>query len=110
MGLDMGMYLKETNEEVAYWRKHPDLHGFFEEQWNKQGWNGDFNGMPLVLSEEMLDEAIFKVLMNALPKTEGFFFGESEFSKGSVDRDLESLNKAKEYISNGKEVYYDASW
>jgi len=110
MGLDMGIYLKESNEEIAYWRKHPNLHGFFEEEWNKQGWKGSFNGQPLPLTDEILEQAIFKVTMNALPETEGFFFGKSNFSKESVDYDLEQLNKAKQYIQDGKEIYYDSSW
>ena len=110
MGLDMGIYLKETNEEIVYWRKHPNLHGFFEEQWNKQGWKGTFNSVQFPLTDAILEQAIFKVQMNALPETDGFFFGKSTFDKESVKFDLEQRNKVKKYISEGKEVYYDSSW
>lgn len=106
----MSLHLKDTGEEIAYWRKHPNLHGFFEEQWNKQGWKGTFNSVQFLLTEDVIEQAIFKVHMNALPKTSGFFFGESEFTKDSVKFDLEQLNKAKKYISEGEEVYYDSSW
>ena len=49
MGLDMSLYLDSNtskttldpipHEEIAYWRKHPNLHGFFEQKWNDAGWN-----------------------------------------------------------------------
>lgn len=110
MGLDMGIYLKEDDEEIAYWRKHPNLHGFFEEQWNKAGWKGTFNNVPFELTEEIIEVAIFKVMMNALPSTDGFFFGVSTFSKESINHDIKQLNKVKQCIKEGKEVYYDSSW
>lgn len=116
MGLDMSIYvansgINESSEtEIAYWRKHPNLHGFFEEQWKKAGWNGSMNCVPFDLTEEILDEAIFKVLMNALPDTEGFFFGESVYNKETVKNDIEQLEKAKKEITNGRKVFYLADW
>jgi hypothetical protein len=93
MGLDMSLYLDSNtskttldpipHEEIAYWRKHPNLHGFFEQKWNDAGWKGDMNCVDFKLSEEILDEAIFKVIMNALPDTSGFFFWGICFYKGT---------------------------
>jgi len=31
-------------KELAYWRKHPNLHGWFHREWLDQGNTGDFNG------------------------------------------------------------------
>ena len=116
MGLDMSIYVANSGiddapaTEVAYWRKHPNLHGFFEDQWNKAGWKGDMNGVSFTLTEEILDVAIFNVMMNGLPQTEGFFFGESEHTKESVENDIKQLKKAKNEIVNGNKVFYNADW
>jgi hypothetical protein len=120
MGLDMSLYLDSNtskttldpipHEEIAYWRKHPNLHGFFEQKWNDAGWKGNMNCVDFKLSEEILDEAIFKVIMNALPDTSGFFFGESVFTKERIDDDLKLLKQAKQHINEGKKVYYSANW
>ena len=114
MGLDMSLYVASNDdpysEEIAYWRKHPNLHGFFEHKWNEAGFDGDMNCVNFTLTEEILDEAIFKVMMNALPPTTGFMFGESRYTPESVDYDINLLTKAKETIQNGHTVIYCADW
>jgi len=38
--------------EIAYWRKHPNLHGWFEQLYRERGGEGDFNGDELELFRE----------------------------------------------------------
>lgn len=96
-------------EEIAYWRKHPDLHGWMEDLYQKKGGTeASFNGDPLVLTEEDLDELKITVLTGKLPSTTGFFFGTSREEINFAD--LEFIEKAKEAIGKGYTVYYDSSW
>ena len=71
--------------EVAYWRKHPNLHGWMEQLWirklateGKAPSEGDFgstfNGVELELTHEDLDELERAVTHGQLPSTRGFFF------------------------------------
>mgnify|MGYP000597734435 CR=1 FL=1 len=96
-------------EEIAYWRKHPDLHGWMEDLYQKTGGTeASFNGDPLVLTEDDLDELKITVLTGKLPSTTGFFFGTSREEINFAD--LEFIEKAKEAIGKGYTVYYDSSW
>ncbi len=96
-------------EDLAYWRKHPDLHGWMEQLYQKKGGTEkSFNGVPVVLTEGDLDELKITVLTGKLPSTTGFFFGESQDEINFAD--LEFIEKAKEAIKEGYTVYYDSSW
>lgn len=125
MGLDMYMLMESeqqndneqiNEEEIAYWRKHPDLHRLFEAEWLKlpenkgKDWH-DFNGAYLKMTAEIIDNTMFRVLMSALPKNNGgFFFGESLNNKEEMQMDLEQLGRVKELVDEGKEVYYYSSF
>lgn len=100
---------KILTEEIAYWRKHPNLHGWMKDLYLKKGGKeSSFNGDPLVLTEKDLDEVKVAILTRSLPETMGFFFGQS---KGSINpADLEFVEKAKQAIEEGYTVYYDSSW
>ena len=42
-----GEYVSRTVQrprEIAYWRKHPNLHGWFRAEWESEGNSGSFNG------------------------------------------------------------------
>ena len=95
-------------KEIAYWRKHPDLHGWMENLYReKGGMEKSFNGDPLVLTLADLDRLEEDILRKNLPKTSGFFFGESrEISL----RDLEFILEARKAIQEGDTVFYDSSW
>ena len=44
---ELGEYVNDKvtkPKELAYWRKHPNLHGWFHKEWESQGNTGDFNG------------------------------------------------------------------
>ena len=102
--------------EIAYWRKHPNLHGWMERLWEwkckQQGVSindSTFNGIELELTREDLDKLEEDVLNNALPGTTGFFFGNDadEFYRG---KDLEFVKNARAELFMGLRVFYNSSW
>ena len=124
MGLDMYAFSTkakpktevdfETNnfdpQELHYWRKHPNLHGWMHELYLRKGGDtqSDFNGDCVVLTEfdlEILEEDIKN---NNLPNTSGFFFGNSN---GEEDEDdLKFVEEARKAIAEGLTVYYTSWW
>lgn len=129
MGLDMYAYTRsrgkdatDTTEadgdtatmtatrEVAYWRKHPSLHGWMErlaESKNIQ--YSSFNGVELELTWTDLAELETAVKQNTLPPTEGFFFGDEAADYYRQD-DLAFVRAARAELFMGLKVYYNSSW
>jgi hypothetical protein len=123
MGLDMYAYstkAKPTTEvdfstknfeldDLHYWRKHPNLHGWMQNLYDAKGGTSDsFNGDCVVLDSEDLDNLEQDVKDGNLPDTSGFFFGNTQ---GDEDEDdLLFVSKAREAIANGKTVYYTSWW
>ena len=125
MGLDM--YAFSTNakpktdvdfetknfkpEEVHYWRKHPNLHGWMQNLYDSKGGSSDsFNGDCVVLTESDLDNLEHDLEQSDLPDTTGFFFGNSVTDDDELKDDLEFVRKARTAIANGKTVYYTSWW
>ena len=131
MGLDMYAYvakkkdeLKEYYEnynwekdsssipkprEIAYWRKHPNLHGWMHKLWNERGHSGDFNGDELELTAEDLDRLEFVVEQGKLPGTSGFFFG-NDADDHYRAQDLKFIQEARAELIAGGKVFYNSSW
>jgi hypothetical protein len=108
---DDSMGRKEPLEEIAYWRKHHDLHGWMEKLYrNKGGDKESFNCVPVRLTEFDLDALQFDLLNDALPETQGFFFGTNPPDLESLKEDLEFIQKARDAIKEGDAVYYDSWW
>ena len=108
---DDSMGRKEPLEELAYWRKHHDLHGWMEKLYrNKGGDKESFNCVPVRLTEFDLDALQFDVLNHSLPETQGFFFGTNPPDLESLKNDLEFIQKARDAIKEGDAVYYDSWW
>jgi hypothetical protein len=108
---DDSMGRKEPLEELAYWRKHHDLHGWMEKLYrNKGGDKESFNCVPVRLTEFDLDALQFDLLNDALPETQGFFFGTNPPDLESLKEDLEFIQKARDAIKEGDAVYYDSWW
>tara|TARA_R100000900_G_scaffold81380_1_gene63928 strand:- start:3532 stop:3906 length:375 start_codon:yes stop_codon:yes gene_type:complete len=98
------------DEELCYWRKHPNLQGLMEEIYRKKGGKAeDFNVVPVELTKEDLIEIGDKVINSKLPSTKGFFFG-SESDDRYFEDDVQFLEKAKKAISEGYIVYYTSWW
>ena len=123
MGLDMYAYATEkassaedfleldheNREEIFYWRKHPNLHGWMEALYrSKGGTEEDFNCIPVRLDPSDLDALEATVKGDALPLTAGFFFGISDGSEKADD--LEFIRKAREAIADGDTVFYTSWW
>jgi hypothetical protein len=101
----------EKLEELAYWRKHHDLHGWMERLYRaKGGTKESFNCVPVRLTMEDLNMLESDILNNRLPETQGFFFGTNPPDEYSREQDMAFISKAKISIANGAAVYYDSWW
>jgi len=95
--------------ELAYWRKHPNLHGWFHQLWNEKGNSGSFNGDELELNWDDLDRLEQAIKNSELPDTSGFFFGR-DADVEYRDRDLEFVRLARADMFLGLRVFYNSSW
>lgn len=106
----------EKPEDLAYWRKHPNLQGWMEQLWLRKGgsnsgsqWGSNFNGVELELTWEDLDELEQDVLNGDLPSTQGFFFGSNSDNEYKED-DLKFIGLARLALTEGYQVFYNSSW
>lgn len=97
-------------EELFYWRKHHDLHGYFENLYRERGGDDEFNCVKLRLYETDLDNLEQDVINKKLPETTGFFFGDQPVTDEDVENDLLFIAKARQAIKEGKAVFYDSWW
>ena len=121
-----GEFNKETNEwvssksisqpvEIAYWRKHPNLHGWMEQLWRSKGRpmddndGSDFNGVELELTWEDINMLENDIKEGALPGTSGFFFGDPADDYYRED-DLKFIREARAQLFLGLKVFYNSSW
>ena len=95
--------------EIAYWRKHPNLHGWMEQLYRSKGGEGDFNGDELELTWEDIDMLENDIKEGALPGTSGFFFGDPADDYYRED-DLKFIKEARSYLFLGLRVFYNSSW
>lgn len=128
MGLDMYGYArkgddKDSQVEIAYWRKHNRLHGWMEDLWQEKknqrsegdkfidGLDGqehdEFNCVEMELSLEDLDR--LEDELDNLPETSGFFFGNDSYGR-YTEEDRKFIEDARQKISEGYEVYYSSWW
>jgi hypothetical protein len=96
-------------KELAYWRKHPNLHGWFHREWESLGNTGDFNGDQLEIDWAMLERLEYDVINGELPATSGFFFG-SGADADYYTQDLEFIRQARAELFLGLRVFYNSSW
>ena len=131
MGLDQYMYAAskakaKSNRELAYRRKHPNLHGWMERLWLKKlgiPLNADdqftenlyppydFNGVELELTYDdivQLEQDILSGKMSSLD-TQGFFFGRPS-DEHYYDEDLKFCTDAKAELFFKFKVFYNSSW
>lgn len=98
-------------EEICYWRKHHDLHGWMHRLYiTKGGKSSEFNCNTLRLTMQDLVALESAIVTNQLPQTTGFFFGDNPPDEESKQYDLEFVKKAREYIKDGYAVFYDSWW
>lgn len=96
---------------LAYWRKHPNLHGWMQKLWEAKGGSGDFNGDELELTWEEVDMLEQDINSGVLAKmnTEGFFFGKPA-DHHYKEQDLKFCQDAKAELFLGLKVFYNSSW
>jgi hypothetical protein len=136
MGLDMYAYssnvkdvecevnpekeIEEQTNELAYWRKHNRLHGWFQNKWENKVAGMDiehpFNCVRLYLSRSDLEELEFDLKGKLLPATDGFFFGSDSYEDEAREQqeqlayDMEFVAQAKKELEEGRHVYYTSWW
>ena len=108
-------FIKDFDEDYSefwYWRKHPNLHGWFEQIFLSYSNSDVFNsGNYVQITLGILDELEIDVKEKTLPYTEGFFFGEDENSDEEMNNDLKFIQKAREYLLEDKNnVLVYTSW
>jgi len=123
MGLDMYAYktkakpatetdfstINFNEQEIHYWRKHPNLHGWMETlYYNKGGERESFNCVPVELTLDDLKALYEDIKTNNLPQTGGFFFGQTDGSE--TEDDLQFVEKALTAIDEGYTIYYSSWW
>ena len=98
-------------KEIAYWRKHPNLHGWMRRLWESRGNSGDFNGDELELTWQDLDQLEADILSNAVSdiNERGFFFGDPS-DDYYREQDLEFIRQARAELFLGLRVFYNSSW
>jgi len=99
----------EKPRELAYWRKHPNLHGWMRQLWIEKGHEGDFNGDELELTWCDIDQLEQDIRGSRLPHTRGFFFGDAA-DDHYREQDLEFCRNAKAELFLGLRVFYNSSW
>ena len=127
MGLDMYAYTAAKastdcdsgeQRELAYWRKHPNLHGWMEQLWEAKGRPGIidtsyqdvmFNGVEVELTWDDLDQLEEDIKNGRLPSTTGFFFGDNS-DDYYQSQDLEFIRQARAELFTGLKVFYNSSW
>jgi hypothetical protein len=118
-------YVSKTTKpkELAYWRKHPNLHGWFEQEWRSNRYSvqsadasepadpdtDQFNGVQLEITWDMLERLEYDVINGELPGTSGFFFG-SNADADYYEQDLEFIRQARAELFLGLRVFYNSSW
>jgi hypothetical protein len=121
MGLDQYAYLASkadtdyddtSRQEIAYWRKHPNLQGWMENLFYEKG--GDcntFNGVELELTWDDVDKLEKDIRSGVIAKmdTKGFFFGDPS-DDYYYEKDLQFCIDAKAECFLGLKVFYNSSW
>lgn len=119
MGLDQYAYIGDYNkgevEQEFYWRKHAQLHDFFEKIWRAQGNDGAFNLAVVKLTEKDLFNLFVCVAQKEFETVnDGFFFGleyQNETSDEYKTYDLDFCRTAaKAIVEDKKDVWYTSWW
>lgn len=114
MGLDqyahrVVVHDTDNREEIAYWRKHPNLQGWMEQLWREKGGEGEFNCVDVELTLDDLEQLEASIEGEELPETAGFFFGNNS-DDVYREQDLEFIAEASKAIEQGYKVVYTSWW
>jgi hypothetical protein len=110
-------YGDDSRQDVAYWRKHPNLQGWMEQLWVQKGKPGTiypdaiFNNIELELTWEDIDELEKDIRTDIMAKlnTTGCCFGNPS-DDYYREEDLNFCVNAKAELFLGRKVFYNSSW
>jgi hypothetical protein len=124
MGLDQFAYKSKVSideftpdniEQIFYWRKNPNLHGWMEQLWEQRNEdlvvnNPDmhFNTVYLELTADDLTDLEYQNEGETLPETKGFFFGKSDALHKNENKEF--IEIARQAINDDYRVYYFSWW
>ena len=98
-----GITVSEVHLRLGYWRKHPNLHGYIVRTF--------------AAGVDECQKIDLDAVQNpaSLPKTEGFFFGQSSGQPEEVAEDMKILERAIAWLETKtpnemRSVSYQASW
>lgn len=94
---------------LAYWRKHPNLHGWMERLYRKRGGTDTFNHIELELCWDDIDNLEKTIRASQLPVTTGPYFGNISDTR-YYEEDLKFCQDAKAELFLGLKVFYNSSW
>jgi hypothetical protein len=106
---EYGSATVDKPREIAYWRKHPNLHGWMHQLWIQKGFAGDFNGDELELTWDDIEQLEQAIKNKELPGTSGFFFG-NDADEHYYEDDLQFVRAARAELFLGLRVFYNSSW
>ena len=97
--------------EVCYWRKYYWLEAWFSTRFAPNGVVSEFNAVPVLLTEEIVDK-LCKDLTEETPPVEGNQWSARSVGDYTAYKDYTrcSLLPLKWNIHKGKSVYYISSW
>ena len=103
--------------EIAYWRKHPNLHAWMEELWiakgceSRAGDDATFNGVELELTSEDIDQLEQDLELGKIARLDaaGFFWGDPS-DEYYYEEDVKFITEARSWIFLGMRVFYNSSW
>lgn len=102
----------DVTDELAYWRKFNNLHGWMKRLYEEKGGTDEFNCVRLLLTLEDLArlETDAKNKTNLAP-TSGFCFGGlTELVSEDQQEILDFVKKAQQAIADGYQVFYTSWW
>lgn len=106
-----GEHVEDYNDELCYWSKHPNLHGWMEKLYrDKGGTDSEFNCSNVELTEADLHDLETAINEDGLPYTRGFFFGESAGDDDEKAFDLNFIADARKAREDGFRIYYTSWW
>lgn len=100
-------------EEIDYWRKFNNLHGWMERLAVAKGFDGVFNTTKLLLTPADIDalEAATNDPTTQLQPVGGFFFGSlGECNSDDIEDIRDFVKTARARQADGYNVYYDSWW
>ena len=112
-----GFEIESEIVTLGYWRKHANLHGYIVQTYPEGKDECQDITLDLDAINHLLD--VVKNPEEEMPKTEGFFFGESDNSDEQIQDDVAQLTKALAFLTSPlifeekgvwRSVIYTASW